>query len=300
MKGQADPAVELPIAEDPFLQKVIAFYETAGRDFEVWSRGFDMHYGYFRAGLNPFRRQPMIDEMNRQVLSRLRLPPDARGRIVDLGCGAGATVRAAARQFPDARVTGVTVVPWQVERGREMNRRAGADNAEILLADYRATGIPDRSVDGAWALESAIHSPGADKDALVTEARRVLKPGARLVVADGFLRRPSASFGPLFGRLYAELCDRFAVPEFAEIGPFVRNLGRRGYVDVTVENASPRVGLSGLHAPVAILAFLVKKRLHGEALDRESVDNVWRACLSLAVGLDFPSVGYCLVSATRS
>ncbi len=41
---------------------------------------------------------------------------------------------------------------------------------------------------GAYAIESSCHAPGADKDAFIREASRLLGPGARLVVADGFLK----------------------------------------------------------------------------------------------------------------
>ena len=55
-----------------------------------------MHFGYYRPGLNPFRRELMLDEMNRQVLARLALDRDGQGLVLDLGCGVGATVRTAA------------------------------------------------------------------------------------------------------------------------------------------------------------------------------------------------------------
>jgi hypothetical protein len=73
--------------------RLISYYENAGPDFGEWSAGFNMHFGYFRWGLSPFHREPMLNEMNRQVLSRLRLDPAGDGLLVDLGCGVGATVR---------------------------------------------------------------------------------------------------------------------------------------------------------------------------------------------------------------
>ena len=54
-------------------ERLIAYYEGSGPDFAEWSTGFNMHFGYFRAGLNPFRREGMLNEMNRQVLERLGL-----------------------------------------------------------------------------------------------------------------------------------------------------------------------------------------------------------------------------------
>src|SRR6185503_15209812 len=116
-------------------------------------------------GLNPFRREPMLNEMNHQVLQRLRLNPGREEFLVDLGCGVGATVRYAASAFPEKRILGVTVVPWQVEKGNDWNRRLGIDSrARLELADYTCTGLPADSVDGAYAIESSCHAEGADKE----------------------------------------------------------------------------------------------------------------------------------------
>lgn len=68
-----------------------------------------MHFGFFRWGLNPLRREPMLNEMNRQVLTRLRLEPAREDLLVDLGCGVGATVRYAAGMYPRKRIVGVTI-----------------------------------------------------------------------------------------------------------------------------------------------------------------------------------------------
>jgi hypothetical protein len=50
---------------------VVSYYRETTADYRAWSRNLNMHFGYYRPGLNPFRRESMLDEMNRQVLSRL-------------------------------------------------------------------------------------------------------------------------------------------------------------------------------------------------------------------------------------
>lgn len=42
---------------------VVRYYSETGRDYEAWSRKFNMHFGYFRRGLNPFAQEQMLDEM---------------------------------------------------------------------------------------------------------------------------------------------------------------------------------------------------------------------------------------------
>src|SRR5712691_10529668 len=149
-------------------EQLIAYYEQAGPDFEEWSPAFNMHFGYYRFGFNPFRRERMLNEMNRQVLDRLRLIADREDLIVDLGCGVGATVRYAASLFPQKRILGVTVVPWQVEKGNAWNRHLGVHpRARLALADYTSTGLAPASADGALAIESACHADGPAKEPFV-------------------------------------------------------------------------------------------------------------------------------------
>ena len=164
------------------------YYEEAGPDYAAWSREFNMHFGYYRWGANPLRREGMLEQMNGEVLGRLRVEGVAAPRLLDLGCGLGATLRSFARRLPQARITGMTRVPWQVEQACALNRAAGCgERVKVLEGDYEDTILPRANYDGVYALESSCHAHGADKGALLKEAHRLLKPGGRLVVADGFL-----------------------------------------------------------------------------------------------------------------
>jgi SAM-dependent methyltransferase len=278
---------------------LIAYYELAGPDFEEWSAAFNMHFGFFRLGLNPLRREPMLNEMNRQVLTRLRLEPRRDDLIVDMGCGVGATVRYAASLYPQKRIVGVTIVPWQVEKGNAWNARVGLyPRARLDLRDYTDTHLPSASVDGAYAIESSCHAVGAGKDDFIREAARILKPGARLVVADGFLKTP-VPLGRVYGSFRDTLCRTFVLPELAQIDQFARALDRHGFESLELEDISWRVAPSAFHSPVAVLWFALKTRLRGEALARERVNNLKGSLASTALGTNRRKVGYFLVSATK-
>ena len=280
--------------------RLIAYYEGAGPDFEHWSPGFNMHFGYYRRGMNPFRREPMLNEMNRQVLERLRLPADHRDLIMDLGCGVGATARYAARQFPNARVLGLTVVPWQVKYGTDLNRRAGVDSrATLKLADYTASGLPTASAAGAYAIESSCHAQGPDKAALIREAARLLKPGARLVVADGFIKNPQIPLGRTFTWLHEEICRSFVLPEMGRIDAFTAALRDHGFTDIATEEISWRVAPSALHAPLAVLWFRAQKLWRHQPLSEASANNLRGSLLTAVLGANRWKFAYYLVSATR-
>src|SRR5215471_21808300 len=48
------------------------YYSEAGPDYAAWSREFNMHFGYYRVGRNPLCREVMLEQMNAEVLARLR------------------------------------------------------------------------------------------------------------------------------------------------------------------------------------------------------------------------------------
>jgi SAM-dependent methyltransferase len=281
-------------------ERLIAYYEAAGPDYGEWSPGFNMHFGYYRPGLNPLRREPMLNEMNRQVLNRLGLIADRDDLIVDLGCGVGATVRCAASLFPRKQILGVTVVPWQVEKGNAWNHHLGLhERARLQLADYTCTGLDAASVNGAIAIESACHSEGARKEAFVLEAARILRPGGRLVVADCFQKHPDRPLGRMYGRLHESLCRSFVLTELGQIEGFASALVRHGFEDVEIEDISWRVAPSVLHAPVAVLWFMLKKLVRGERLSEQRVNNLRGSVVSTLIGTNRFKFGYFIVTATK-
>src|SRR6202043_4144932 len=75
------------------------YYEEAGPDYAAWSPHFNMHFGFYRRGMNPFHREAMLEQMNREVLRRLQLTDAAPAHILDMGCGLGATLRSLAHRL---------------------------------------------------------------------------------------------------------------------------------------------------------------------------------------------------------
>lgn len=280
-------------------QEVVSYYVDTGLDYGEWSRDFNMHFGYYRIPLNPFIREPMLEEMNRQVFKHLQLENGGE-LIYDLGCGLGAPCRSLAKNFPGKKVKGITIVPWQVEKANELNRAAGiTSSVEYVLGDYTRLPFEDNSADAVYALESCCHCEGLDKAAFVKEMLRVLKPGKRFVIVDGFIKKDPASFGKLLGYCYREICKGWALPSFPHIELLVGAIQKYGGDKMQIKDFSYRVAPSVLHAPFTVAYFLIKKMLQGEKLNPVRKGHLKACLLGLILGLHNNRFAYCLVTGVK-
>lgn len=276
------------------------YYSEAGPDYAAWSPEFNMHFGYYRAGANPLNREAMLEQMNAEVFARLHRDGVAESQLLDLGCGLGATLRSFARRLEKARLFGVTRVPWQVQQARALNVAAGcAERVFVIEGDYEDIALPDSSYDGVYALESSCHAHGADKSLLLREAHRLLRPGGRIVVADGFLAR-GRFVSRLQERIYHTLCECWVISELAQLVLFTVRLKHLGFRDITVEPLQMRVAPSVAHIPWVTLKFLATEVLFGRrAMTRARWNNLLAPVLLPLVSAPIGPMTYCLISATK-
>jgi cyclopropane fatty-acyl-phospholipid synthase-like methyltransferase len=276
------------------------YYREAGPDYAAWSREFNMHFGYYRAGANPLRRESMLEQMNGEVLARLKVEGIAEPRLLDLGCGLGATLRSFARRLPQAWLLGITRVPWQVENARALNHAAGCgERVRVVEGDYEETALPSASYDGVYALESSCHAHGADKGALLTEAHRLLRSGGRFIVADGFLARDQFANG-LQERIYRKLCECWVIEQLAQLDRFRARMEELGFTDISIEYLQMRVAPSVAHIPWVTLKFLLTEVVFGKSrMTRARWNNVLAPVLLPLVSAPLGPMVYCMITATK-
>jgi len=275
------------------------YYEEAGPDYSSWSRAFNMHFGYFRWGMNPFDRETMLEQMNLEVLDRLHLSPTENPRVLDMGCGLGATLRSFARLLPNADLRGITLVPWQLEQGTRMNQeRPEGQQIKVSLGDYQHISDPSASFDAICAIESSCYGAGASKPAFIREAHRLLRSGGRIVVADGFMG--SRKLWGLQKAIYRRTCECWALDSFGEVDAFAAELAHAGFRDVVVERIQSRVTPSVLHIPWVTLRFLVTAALGRRRMTRARWNNVLAPLLLPLVSYPLGPLAYYIISATRA
>lgn len=149
--------------------------------------------------------------------------------VLDLGSGGGIDVLLSAKRVaPTGKAYGLDMTDEMLALARENQRKAGIENVEFLKGEIENIPLPDQSVD--VIISNCVINLSADKDRVISEAFRVLKPGGRFAVSDIVVRGEV----PAEVRHNVELwvgCIAGAMQETE----YIQKLARAGFVDISVE-----------------------------------------------------------------
>ena len=195
-----------------------------------WLLGEELHYGVFEAGDEPL--QVATGRLTELLFEADAIAPGQA--VLDVGCGTGAPACHLASL--GASVTGITTSAAGIEAARARAAAAGlSDRTTFELRDGMDNGLPDASFDRVWVLESSHLMP--DRERLVHECARVLRPGGRVALCDIIRRRelPFAEVRRLV-RSFGVLRDVFGDARMEPLSAYATMFGAAGLtVDVQTD-----------------------------------------------------------------
>lgn len=148
--------------------------------WEVESASHAVHAQIWSKGKGDVRGDYMLrDNYNQAIEKQLDISPNT---ILDLGCGAGMSTFALQEIYPQAQITGVDLSPYFLAIARY--RAQPKQNVRWIHAAAESTGLPDNSFDLVSACLMFHELPTNAAQAIIVEARRLLRPGGYLAIMD--------------------------------------------------------------------------------------------------------------------
>lgn len=169
---------------DDYHKRITDYYrdtENAYKDSWDLKNSLAIHYGYWDDKVKTFPQS--LQRMNEVMMEAAAITRN--DKVLDAGCGVGGSSIFLATSL-GCEVTGITLSERQVMQARANAIKKGTEKLTTFqVMDYAATSFPAESFDVVWGCESICYAD--DKEKFINEAYRLLKPGGRLVVADGFV-----------------------------------------------------------------------------------------------------------------
>ena len=196
--------------------------------------------------------------------------------VLDLGSGGGIDVLLSARRVgPTGKAYGLDMTDEMLALAEENKRKSGLTNAEFLKGEIENIPLPDNSVD--VIISNCVINLSGDKDLVLKESFRVLKPGGRFAVSDIVVR----------GNVPAEIkknmelwvgCVAGALSDYE----YVAKLTKAGFEDIDIEPTR-------VYSIEDARAFLSDRGLDVDALAREVEDKF----ISAFVRASKPAIACC-------
>lgn len=165
-------------------QKIIDYYrdtENAYKDSWDLNNSLAIHYGYWDEKVNSFPAS--LTRMNEVMMEKAKI--QSHEKVLDAGCGVGGSSIFLAKTLA-CYVTGITLSERQVQQAKINAQENEVEPfVDFQVMDFCRTSFDHESFDIVWGCESICYAD--NKEEFIREAFRLLRPGGRLILADGFV-----------------------------------------------------------------------------------------------------------------
>ncbi len=216
--------------------RIIDYYEKAEISYkDVWDLDHSMafHCGFWGKGITSIR-QALLHQ-NDMMAGWAGIKP--HHHVLDAGCGIGGSAIYLSKNY-QCKATGISIVPYQIAKAQvKAKEHAVEETTAFVVADYCDTPFEDHSFDVVWAIESVCYV--VYKSDFIKEAYRLLKPGGKLIVADGF--RLNQQLTGQDEQIMRRWEEGYAVERLGVDGEFEESINRQGFVGVEIKDATSLV-----------------------------------------------------------
>jgi sterol 24-C-methyltransferase len=188
---------------------VNAYYDLATLFYE-WGWGSSFHFS-FQFAYETFAESIRRHEFVLAAQLTNCFGPDKQ--VLDVGCGIGGPMRNISK-FLQCQVTGITLNPYQVNRGNELTSQdvhASRYKCKSIQGDFMKLPFDDDSMDGAYAIEATCHAP--DRVGCYKEIFRVLKPGQTCAIYEWCMTDLYQAENPEHQRLKKDIEEGNGLPD---------------------------------------------------------------------------------------
>lgn len=215
---------------------IVEYYDSCEIDYRwMWDleNSRSMHFGYWDSGVRSL--SDALHRQNETLARRAGITPG--DHVLDAGCGVGGSSLYLAREI-GCSVAGISISATQIDRANRYAQDEGlSDRVRFKEQDFVRTDFPDGSFSVIWAVESVCHAD--DKTDFLREALRLLRPGGRLILADGFEAQPEYSHEEF--ALMQSWVSGWAVSRLANARQFEASARALGFENIEFQNITANV-----------------------------------------------------------
>lgn len=212
-------------------ENVKEYYRYCDKSYQHWGQTkkneiYEIHYGYFD-NKHKTHKEALINMNN--VLAKT-LNPKRGWKILDSGCGVGASSIFLAKNYP-VNVVGITVSNLQIKKAKKFaNIYKVKKYIKFENRNFEKTNFANKTFDGIWGLESVCYAN--NKKNYINEAYRILKPNGRFICADFFATKENLN--PREKYAMDNWLNGWVMPNLATKDLFKKSMQKAGFKNIKI------------------------------------------------------------------